>query len=73
MSTTRMLLIIFISMAAIGIDVGFREPIYNFSYSIQTSMKFDIVTVCLAYIVGFLMAWLGWSPSSNDQDSTDAQ
>lgn len=70
MSTTRMLLIIIISMTAIGIDVGLREPIFNFSF--QTTMKFDLITVCLAYIVGFLMAWLGWSPS-NDQDSTNAQ
>jgi len=73
MSTTRMLLIIFISVAAIAIDVGFREPIFDFSYSIQTTLKFDIVTVGLAYVVGFLMAWLGRSSPSNDQDATNAQ
>lgn len=69
MTTTRMFLIIIVSMAAIGIDIGMREPIFNFNYSFQTEIKFDIITVCLAYVLGFIMSWLGWSSNDNQENN----
>jgi hypothetical protein len=63
----RILIGIIIAGLAIGGLEAFREPIYTIS--IQTTMKFDIVSLITAFVVGFISAAVGFGKKeeSNEQ------
>lgn len=57
MTSDKILILTISALVVVGIDVLFRQPIFDIN--IQTTMKFDIFTVLLAYVMGFVVCLLG--------------
>jgi ABC-type uncharacterized transport system permease subunit len=66
--TNRIILGIIAAAIVVGGLEAFREPIYTISF--ETTLRFDIVSVFTAYVMGFVSAVLGFGrkkEESNEQ------
>lgn len=64
--TNRILIGIIIAGLVVGGLEAFREPIYTFSF--QTTLQFDIVSVITAYVVGFCSAAFGFGKTEESNE-----
>lgn len=61
--TNRIILGIIAAAIVVGGLEAFREPIYTISF--ETTLRFDIVSVFTAYVMGFVSAVLAF-PKKDD-------